>query len=540
MQLPGVPESSSYAASVEAEKQIYRDCLDVHDLPPIFHYWSNLYVRPKLERFGFSSPEELFQLYVDKRFQKGGKERRVVSIGAGNCQLEVELAAHLAHAGYTDFTVECLDLNPDMLDRGRAHATRAAVSSRMNFVALDINAWTATAEYDCVLANQSLHHIVNLENLFAEIKRSLKPGGTFIVSDIIGRNGHQRWPEALELVREFWRKLPPTYRFNRSLQRYEETYEDWDCSQESFEGVRAQDILALLVESFSFELFIPFANVIEPFVDRAFGGNFDPAKDWDRNFIDSVHERDEREIVAGAIKPTHMLAVLGTDPLRAMQFTEPLSPRSCIRIPSRVETRSPGAETAAVPAYEWNQIPLYESKELEFLHGKWQASQDLAKDLAALVEERTQWAQRLDEELARAAGKIGGLHGELQERTTWARQLDEEIAEARRIIAELHHELGERTAWVERLQREREELVLQVGERTAWAQRLDKEGEELCVYLEHLQRESQEAAVAHRDELERLAWARWLDLRFHRQLDYVVRGVRGFAHSVSRIGRGKA
>jgi SAM-dependent methyltransferase len=532
---PGVPDSSRYAASVAAEKQVYRDCLEVHDLPPIFHYWSNRYVRPKLEACGFSSPEQLFQRYVDKQFANGRKERRIVSIGAGNCDLEVELAAHLVQQGYTDFTLDCLDLNSDMLERGRAHAATAAVSARMNFVALDINAWTATAEYDCVLANQSLHHIVNLENLFSEIKRSLKPGGTFIVSDMIGRNGHQRWPEALELVREFWRKLAPTYRFNRSLRRYEEIYEDWDCSQESFEGVRAQDILALLVESFSFELFIPFANIIEPFVDRSFGGNFDPDKAWDRNFIDSVQERDEREIAAGVLKPTHMLAVLGTDPLRSMQFTEPLSPRSCIRDTSRVETYSPGVETAAAAAYEWNAMPLCEPKELEFLHGKWRVSRDLAESLAALVEERTQWAQRLDEDLGRAAGKIDSLHSELQERTTWALRLNEEIAEARRKLADLHRELAERTAWVERLQQEREELVLQIEERTIWAQRLDNDGEELNACLDRLQRESQEAAVAHRDELESLAWARPLDRRFHHQLDYVVRKLRGFVQSLRRM-----
>ena len=45
-----------YDAQVRAELGIFSDWTDIHELPGIFHYWSNRYVRPKLESFGFSSP----------------------------------------------------------------------------------------------------------------------------------------------------------------------------------------------------------------------------------------------------------------------------------------------------------------------------------------------------------------------------------------------------------------------------------------------------------------------------------------------------
>jgi len=34
---------------------------DVHALPGIFHYWSDKYLRPKLEAFGFSNPDQFFR-----------------------------------------------------------------------------------------------------------------------------------------------------------------------------------------------------------------------------------------------------------------------------------------------------------------------------------------------------------------------------------------------------------------------------------------------------------------------------------------------
>jgi len=95
-----------------------------------------------------------------------------------------------------------------------------------------------------------------------------------LIHDMIGRNCHQRWPEALKEVHRFWKELPTEYRYNRQLNRHEELYDNWDCSIEGFEGICAQDILPLLLERFDFHLFIGFANVVYLFIDRGFGHNF--------------------------------------------------------------------------------------------------------------------------------------------------------------------------------------------------------------------------------------------------------------------------
>jgi SAM-dependent methyltransferase len=526
-QLPSGDTAIDYAARVASEKEIYRDCLDVHDLPAILHYWSNRHVRPKLEAFGFSTPDEMFRKYAARQFHNGGaKPRRLASIGAGNCQLEVALASHLLDTGCAEFTIDCLELNPDMLERGRSAAASAGVAPRMNFVPVDLNAWRAAHEYDVIIANQTLHHVLNLENLFAEIKRSLKPGGSFIVSDMIGRNGHQRWPEALGLVREFWRKLPPSYRFNQTLHRYEETYEDWDCSGESFEGVRAQDILPLLIERFHFELFIAFANIIDPFVDRAFGSNFDPAASWDRNFIDQVNECDEKEIASGRIKPTHILAVMGNDTGVPTLFRDSLSPEFCLRDPARVAVGVQAAPAGERSAYEWDAWPHSDRRELQFACQKLKAAQDRTNEQTSLVTKRTQWAQRLDREIESARRRIEELDCELEERAEWAFRLDRELAA-------LHQQIKERTAWALSLDRELAELHQQMKERTAWALRLDQELEEHAARIRRLDQELNARALAHGRDLERLAWALALDRWFHTPLDrgfrlvrYAVRGLR--------------
>ena len=134
-------------------------------------------------------------------------------------------------------------------------------------------------------------------------------------------------------MEEFWRQLPDAYRFDRQRRAQERNYPDRDYASRGFEGIRAQDILPLLVERFAFDVFIGFANAIDPFVDRSFGPNFSVERDWDRDFIDRVHARDEAAILSGTITPTHMLAVMCVGRAGENRFAENLSPQAAVRRP---------------------------------------------------------------------------------------------------------------------------------------------------------------------------------------------------------------
>lgn len=322
----------AYDARLRSEQAYYAQRTQVHDLPPIFHYWSNKHLRPTLEAFGFAHPEAFLALYV-ARALAGRSRGTVISIGAGNCDTEIRLAQALLARGIVDFEIECIDLNRRMLERGAAAARDVGVDGLLRFTEADFNRWTPRRSYDAVVANQSLHHVLALEHLLDAIVGGLAPHGLFVTSDMIGRNGHQRWPEARAIVDEFWAELPPAYRRNLQLGRYEERFRDWDCSRDGFEGIRAQDILPLLIERFAFDLFIAFGNVIDPFIDRSFGHHFDPAKAWDRDFIDRVNARDEAEIAAGRITPTHMMAVMRVGRGGTPTTLGGLTPERCVRRP---------------------------------------------------------------------------------------------------------------------------------------------------------------------------------------------------------------
>lgn len=452
----------SYLDSLAKEQKVYENCVDVHDLPPIFHYWTSRHLLPKLLPFGFNSPNDMFA----KRLEKAcvaNPHPRFVSLGAGNCDAEIDLARGLQAHGY-DFTLDCLDVNSTMLERGRVAAAEAGIS-QLNFIASDLNTWHAAHEYDAVIANQSLHHVVNLEGLFENVKRSLRPGGTFLISDMIGRNGHQRWPEALAIVHEFWTRLPPSYRFNQVVGYYEELYQNWDCSVEGFEGVRSQDILPLLIDQFHFHLFLPYGNVIDPFIDRAFGPHFDPASEWDRSFIDAVHQRDEDELASGRITPTHLIAVVANE---ACAVPQGPAPRLSVRPPQKIVDSA-----APLSPYNWTSWPQAPQTELEIsCHHLAQTGHEIrqrtawALGLHKLLEERTSWALVLEKEMQARTAWARGFEKDLEERTAWALALQHEVAalekevEGRTLWAlGLEQELTEQTSKAERLDRELYELI---------------------------------------------------------------------------------
>ena len=117
------------------------------------------------------------------------------------------------------------------------------------------------------------------------------------------------------------------------LHRFEKSFVNWDCSTTGFEGIRGQDILPLLLQSFRFEAFVAYSNLINVFVDRCFGHNFDAKNPEDIAFIERIGAPDEQLIDEGKIKPTQMIAVMRVAPGESPRYYRHWSAEFCVRPP---------------------------------------------------------------------------------------------------------------------------------------------------------------------------------------------------------------
>jgi SAM-dependent methyltransferase len=331
----GAAGTAAYRARMRQEIEAYRQVENVHDLPEIFHLWSNRYVRTKMETvFEVSSFNDFYTKYMLRYAEENpGELVEIASLGAGNGDTEVGLGKVLRDKGFTGFRFHCLDVNPDMLARGRNLAQAAGLEDHYSFEEADAARWEPAEPLAVVMAHQALHHFVELEAIFANVKAAIGDRGYFLTNDMIGRNGHQRWPEALALVHQIWREMPDRYKYNHQLKRFESLYENWDCSKEGFEGIRAQDILPLLLKDFYFEAFVAYGNIVDVFVDRGFGHNFDPHNVDDVAFIERLGARDEEAVDQSQVKPCQMIAAMRARPVAFPRYYRHWSPEFCLRVP---------------------------------------------------------------------------------------------------------------------------------------------------------------------------------------------------------------
>lgn len=324
-----------YAARLQQQIEQYRHVENMHDLPDIFHYWSNKYLRPKINAvLEVDSIVEFYAEHLRRAALKHTGPYMFGSLGAGDCSVEIAIAKSLRSNGLADFVIECFELSPLLLARAADALKEAGLENCVHLVPIDLNAWSPVEKsYTGIIANHSLHHMVELEKIFASTRAALRPDGVFVTNDMIGRNGHMRWPETLKIVEQIWGFLPDRLKINRQLNLLDEKFVNRDCSSDGFEGIRAQDILPLLVNQFEFSHFLGYGGLIDLFVDRGYGHNFDPESSQDVALIDFIHELNEIVLEHGIIKPTIMFAVMTPGRAANSKFHRNLSPMFSVRTP---------------------------------------------------------------------------------------------------------------------------------------------------------------------------------------------------------------
>lgn len=302
-------------------------------LPPIFFYWANKFIKPKFERLGASSPEDLYFKEIVRSFGIGTHKGilKVASFGCGACDFEVRLCRRLLDAGI-DSQIDCIDINSGLLELGKSNAMRNGVDKNLNFIVADCANYSCQYRYSTIIVNQFFHHVDALEQFCEVLERSLADDGLILSSDVVGRNGHVLWPSVAQDVEAFWKELPDQKKIDRGDGRIKSQYESVDHASYSNEGVRAQEVIESLLAKFDFELFLTFGAVVMPFVERRFGFNFtiDLA---DTEFIDRVAAFDEERVAGKAYPGSNMFAVLKKKQGNTHHgFYDPITPFDHVRL----------------------------------------------------------------------------------------------------------------------------------------------------------------------------------------------------------------
>lgn len=123
-------------------------------------------------------------------------EARVLDMGCGGGHVSFQLAPHVGE-------MVAFDLSQSMLDVVRDESSRRGLSVSTQQGSVESLPF-GDDSFDYVVTRYSAHHWIDWQKALCECRRVLKPGGTFIVIDIISSDHPllDSWLQTIEVIRD--------------------------------------------------------------------------------------------------------------------------------------------------------------------------------------------------------------------------------------------------------------------------------------------------------------------------------------------------
>ena len=206
--------------------------------------------------------------------------KRILELGCGTGDLTLEL---LAGGFARDFVaIDNSDVGLHAARQKAAKILRPHDEGEMRTVEFrsgDLNTLELEpGAFDGVIAQMSLHHVTELEHLFEQVLRSLKPYGVFAINEYVGANRWQ-WTDAqvalantlLSRIPERLRRAHPDGHLKTEIGR---PTVEMMIQMDPTEAVRSEDILPLYQRWFTVEHLIDYGGSISVQVLDHIVGNF--------------------------------------------------------------------------------------------------------------------------------------------------------------------------------------------------------------------------------------------------------------------------
>ena len=224
--------------------------------------------------------------------------RACVSLGCGSGGLERDLTKR----GLIG-EIDAYDVSEAAIAEARRLAAEQGLSSIRYHVA-DLDAETLPeSRFDAVFTHSSVHRVEKLEQVFANVRRALKPGGVFHLNEFVGPSRFQWTDMQLHLINQFLDTLPehllqtPQGR-KPPVQRA--TIEQM-LATDPTKAVRSSEIRDVLAEEFDIVEERPLGGTLLHMGLSGIAQNFDPASPEDMLHLERFFDFEDRMVANGTI-----------------------------------------------------------------------------------------------------------------------------------------------------------------------------------------------------------------------------------------------
>ncbi|HMF09183.1 MAG TPA: class I SAM-dependent methyltransferase [Thermoanaerobaculia bacterium] len=267
---------------------------------------SSSVVRRYLHRLASGDENCDWLTYVESRHLAPSLASALV-LGCGGGWLERALAGR----GRFRSIIAC-DFAADSVARARDEAAAAGFPG-IDYRVVDLEHEALGGPYDAVFANDVLHHITNLEDLYERILQSLAPEGKFIFSEYVGPNRFQFSDQRMDLVNRYLRLLPDRLRHDPSrgsaTTKKERPDADQVVREDPTEAVRSEEVVPLVRRYFRTEKEYPYGgSLLNPLLSDIIV-NFCEDVPEDVRLLEVLCGAEDRLIRSGQLEPDFVIFV---------------------------------------------------------------------------------------------------------------------------------------------------------------------------------------------------------------------------------------
>jgi SAM-dependent methyltransferase len=233
---------------------------------------------------------------------------RLLVLGAGSGWLERALAEKDGIGSIT-----ACDFAPATVAAAEIAAHRAG-QDRIRYLVINLETEALPGgPFDAIVANDVLHHIMDLEGLYARIHDALAPEGKLLFNEYVGPNRFQYSDARMALINRYFRLVPDHLRFQpywRSLfWRRPRVDPAGLIADDPTEAVRSEDVLPLARKFFDTEAEYPYGGgLLNPLLFEIIT-NFDEQNPYDAGLLRMLCDAEDRLTRSGAIEPDFYIFV---------------------------------------------------------------------------------------------------------------------------------------------------------------------------------------------------------------------------------------
>ncbi len=273
------------------------------------HTWLDSSTIQALANAEISGDEQVYWLlhFMRKHLPTGDGPGLVLGCGTGGLELNA-VSIGLCNQFHS------FDISKGALDKCK-QAVESADGEIETFKA-DLNKISLVHNfYAIAFAVNILHHLVDLEHVLDEVKKSLRPGGFFVVHEYVGPARFQ-WTEAqIGEAGRILASMPRKYRRNRrkgfmSRQRLYLPPLDATSRDSPFEAARSDEIVPLLEKRFEVVEKVNIGGALLHPLLEAIVENFDDNNPKDREMLVDLWRREKDLMAKGVLGNDFVYAVL--------------------------------------------------------------------------------------------------------------------------------------------------------------------------------------------------------------------------------------